>query len=319
MSYTAQPVGFLAETIQRIYDYANEPSDNPKWTSDKLFNLIRGSWARAMNDVNTLGKDPIVVRYDIPVTNSQKTYLLPCNVGQILSFGKVEPQTGEFYEVVLPRSRLNPCGGGVLFEGNLVRFEPSWPSSETLRILYIPSGDFVCHLGTFAASDTGVSATKFPISLTPTEGYFDRRPNGYIGSVVRLLSCVDGSNNAVNPSGYGYFPIQERPIVSVAGTTRLATVDPAFDFDPASLTGGTITYEIVPFLGQLFQEAVAWDVAAIIHGTEGRPNDKRDAWNNKAQQMRTIRSNLSGYNARTGSLLRGDIPGTGRYGWVAGL
>lgn len=313
MAYTAQPAGFLADTVQRIYDYANEPSENPKWSTDKLFPLIRGSYARCMQDVNGLGQNPIVVRFDLTTTATQRTYLLPPNVGQILAFGKVDDVSGEFYERIIPNSRLNPCGAGVTFEGPIVRFEPNWGVAETLRVLYIPNGDCALHLGTCAEADTTTTSVK--INIAPSEGYFDRRPNAYLGSVLRLLSATV-SSVAAYPSGYTYYPIQERVITGMVATSLLATVDTAFDFDPSTaITGSAIhTYEIVPFMGDMFQEAIAWDTAAIIHGTEKRYNDKKDALANRLNQMRMIRSNLSAYNSRSGMILRKDI--FGAHGWA---
>lgn len=311
MAYTAQPAGFLADTIQRIYDYANEPSENPKWTSDKLYPLIRGSYGRVMQDVNGLGQNPLIVRFDVTVTSTQRTYLLPPNIGQIIAFGKVNTTTDEFYECILPQSRLNPSGPGVTFEGPLVRFEPNWGVDETLRVLYIPNGDCALHLGTFLSTDDDVTTTTIPVSTSPSEGYFDRRPNAYLGSMFRLLSCLDDTDVSVSPIGYSYFPVQERPITGVVAETALITVDTELDFDPSADMDGadpfTFTYEIVPFMGDLFQEAISWDVAAIIHGTEARPLEKKDALANRLNQMRMIRSNLSAYNARTGMILRADL------------
>ena len=322
MAYIAQPAGFLEDTVQRIYDYSNEPSTNPKWTTDKLFPLIRGSYARIMADVNGIGQNPIVVRFNITVTTTQRTYLLPPNVGQVLMFGKVDPANGEFYERIIPNSRFNPAGSGCTFEGPLVRLSPLWQENDTLQILYIPNGDCVMHVGTFAQNATGVSTTTFPLAVSPSEGYFDRRPNAYLGSVARLLSAVSAAGVASTPSGYSYFPIQERPITSYAPTTQLATVDTAFDFNPgdASTMSGTdpavITYEVVPFMGDFFQEAIAWDVAALVNGTERRYAEKKDCLQNRLNQMRLIRNNITTYNSRTGMIARADIFGYGNWGWT---
>ena len=315
MAYTAQPAGFLADTIQRIYDYTNEPDENPKWTTDKLFPLIRGSYGRCMLDVNGVGQNPIVVRFDITTTATQRTYMLPPNVGQVIAIGKVNSQTGEFYERIIPRTRLSPFMAGVTFEGPLVRFEPIWGVAETLRVLYIPNGDCALHLGTVAEADTTTTSVK--INIAPTEGYFDRRPNAYLGSMLRLLSATV-SSAAAYPSGYTYYPIQERPITGMVPTSLVATVDTAFDFDPATaITGSAIhTYEIVPFMGDLFQDAIAWDVAAMVNGTEKRYTEKADCMKNRLNQMRMIRQNLSHYNSRSGTLLRSGSFATTRWGWT---
>lgn len=325
MAYTAQPAGFLADTVQKIYDYANEPSDNPKWTTDKLFPLIRGAYGRIMQDVNGIGQNPIVVRFDVTVTATDRTYLLPPNVGQVLMIGKVDTVTGNFFEQVIPRSRLNAYGSGVSLEGPTIRFEPNWGIGETLRVLYIPNGDFSIHLGTFTQNATGVSTTAFPLTLSPSEGYFDRRPNAPLGSIVRLLSAVSAAGVASTPTGYDYFPIQERPVSGYTSTSHIVTVPVAFDFDPssASVMSGTdpavITYEIVPFMGDLFQEALAFDVAGRIAGIEKRPLDKKDCIFNALEQKRQIRTSLGHYNARSGNILHDDSYSRSPWGWGIGV
>lgn len=309
------PGSFLTDLYQRIRDYADEPVDNAKWTDAKLYQFVRGSWARIMHDVNACGDAPLVVRYDLVVNNSDQVYYLPPNIGQILRFGRVY-QDGSIYDAIVPRSRLNPVGPGIIFEGlNRVRFEPKWGINETLRIEYIPSGDLAVHEGTVA--NTAVTSTTVTLDTTPTVGYFDQRPNAYLGSVLRYLS-------GASPSGYSFFPVQERVITeqTISSTNPVVTVDSAFSPDP-SVASGTLTYEIVPFLGWQLIEPLAWNVAMSLHATmAGDPSRTKKLqaaqlmYNN---QMRMIRGSLSHYNARSGGKFNGDVPGNSRWTWSLGM
>lgn len=319
MPYTSQPTGTLADVVQRIYDYADEPSVEAKYTTDKLFPLITQAYSRVMMEHNSMSEHPIVVRWSLTVTESVQNYYLPPNVGQLLKIGKVEDVTGRNNEWTVPRSRLNPYGPGVLLEGNMIRWEPKPRIGETLQLEYIPDGYCSIHLGTFTQGDTVTpSDTTFALNASPSEGYFDQIPNAYLGQVVRIIDCQTTGSVEDQPTGYTSFPIQERPISGYAPTTNVITVEPAFDFNLGTNAGiaadSTYTYEVVPFFWSLLKEAVIWDVVRRLHGISGKKQQEASARIYYIETMRNIRMNAANYNQRTGSSFKGDMPGITGFG-----
>lgn len=324
MAYTARPGSWLGDVVLRVWDYTNEPIQEPKWTEDKIWPLIVSSWEQIMLDVNGVGENPVVVRYDLVVDPDTLVYQLPPHVGEVLRFGKVDGVGASEWvsEVVVPRSRLNPCGAGVQFEGPTVRFSPSWQPAETLRVEFVPSGH--CSLAYWDDIGT-IDLESITLTKTPESGYLDRRPNSYVGCLARVLSYVPGDSHAdvLTGIGIGIFPTMERIIATqsfLANTNEPIKVNvvPNFDYNVSLLLGGLVstkvTVEIVPFLGEMFKDAVAWKVAATILGVEGKVALKKEALSEYALQMRLVRLRLAALNARTGSIARGDMPGNGRFG-----
>lgn len=319
MAYTARPTGFLADLVQRIRDYTNEPEDNAKWTTDKLYPLIVSAWEKIMLDVNSTGDNPLVVRWDLTTTTTGQTYYLPANVGQILRFGRVESD-GSVSDAVVPRSRLNPAGPGILFEGPIVRFEPQWGIGETLRVEYIPNG--FCQLLYDSKQGSSNSTTAVEVgtssagAISVSEGYFDRRPNAYLGSIVNVISWAGTLSGVSAWSTYGFWPTQSRIVTGQTVGSGLLTVDPAFDLNLALGSAAAFGIEVVPFLGECFKEPLAWGVAATLHRAEKRKDAAELALSEYRELMRMIRLRQSWLNARTPGLFTGDTPGSGRFGVV---
>lgn len=306
MSYTDQPVGLLADVIARVYRYMDEPIDTPKWTSDYLWPLIVGGWQRLMGDINGVGSNRIKIQFTTTITSTVGRYILPPNVGKILRMGYLDSTTGRLTETITPRHELGIYGPGVSLQGNTQLFEPL-QYDQTLTMEYVPNGFCSLHTGTLDASASGVSSTTLVLDSEPDEGYFDRQPNAYLGSIIRVLASVEGSF----PDDYGHFPVQERIITGWDPKTLIATVDPAFDPDFADL--GLVTYEVVPFFGYSAREALAWHVVAKL-STAQKDYTKAQQANLQYQiEKRTLLQQFIEVNSRTGGMWYGDIPGNGTF------
>lgn len=293
MAYTAQPTGFLANIVRLIRDYTDDPSDTPKWTTDRLYPLMQSAWGKIIQDVNGLSAGPIVARFSLSVSASTQSYMLPPNVGTILRIGRIDSTTNRIYGEIMPRGRLAACGPGWSIEGGrILRFDPKLSQTETLRVEYIPNGELLCHLGTATASDSDNTTTTFQLDTSPDDGYYDSRPNAYVGSMLRVLSKSDAT---IVP--------QERLITAVS-TTFVATVEPAFDSTLAS-GSGTYTYEIVPVYFQMFTNAVALEVVRMIHAIENRERKFNGITQLYSEEMRSLRSMLLNMEGRLGSLSLG--------------
>lgn len=317
MAYDTQPQGYLAQVTEDIRDALDMGSNTSKWTDSKLYGHIIKSWHDIMTDVNGLGENAIHVQYSLSLSNDTSIYQLPANFGRFVRIVKDYGGQGLQTEVMVPNSRLNPYGGRVLFEGNYIRLEPRPSSSETVTIEYIPDGYCSIHTGEANFGEDGLTSSQIPLDYDPAEGYFDKRDNAYVGQVVRLLK----SEEVDAPASHVYWPVQERIITAVDSTTGIATVNLPWDPDPVAEGIGAVTYEIVPFLGLHFRSALVWRVAqkiAIIEDTSGRSGKASRLQALYQQEMRNIRLGLVNKNSRTGQGFRGDVPGSGRFGWSVG-
>jgi len=311
MAYAAQPEGFLAWVTTQIRTLAEEPSVDRKWTNEKLWPLIVDCWQRVMEDVNAIATNPLVVDYSF--TPSSDRIMLPCNVGQVIAIGEQSP-FGGVYESVVPRGHFNPCNSGVIFEGFSMRFEPHLVSATTSMVLrYIPNGFCPLHRGVTAS--TTMTANSLRLSTSPEEGYFDGRPNAYLGSVVRLLRSASGNP----PTGYLAWPIQERIVTGYDVKTATAVVDPPFDVDFSAGGGmGNLHYEVVPMFGDIFKNLVAWGVVSEIHTANGSFDRERAAHQRYQMQLRTVLNSLRAYNSRSGSRFYGDVPSSSVFAYAVG-
>ena len=306
--------GFLTRTLSRIRLFTDEPSINAKYTDDNLLDLIESSWADILQELNRNSSAPIVVRHDVSVSTDAtldgNTHLLPPTVGQVLRLSKVCSTTGRVEWEMMPRSRWNPAGHGIIVEGNTIQFTPYWDrGSYTLRLTYIPKGDLRLHEGTFDNSgdvaitnDTDANQAEVILASSPGTGTLDIRPNAYAGSVLRILGDVGGSPTA------DY--VQERIIRSYDVTTRTATVAPALTYVPS---GTTVPYEIAPLLGQALDIVVALDVAAQVIGIEGDAKRAASTERQYARKMRTLRLNAANLEAIVGQRFQHDTTHAERF------
>jgi len=293
MAYTAQPVGFLADTVQRIRDFTDDPTDTPKWLTDRLYPLIRQSYGKVFRDIFGATDHYPLVRFSVAVVAGTATYALPSNIGRLLRFSRQETTTGYMTDFIVPRDHLHPLGPGVRLEGNVLRFEPTPTSTETLTLEYIPNGQCAIHLGTFTQAASGLSTTSMPIALGPSEGYAAGRPYEYLGQLYRLL----GTSGSV-PTGYLVFPVQERPITGWTPSTGNVTVGPALDFNPASFSG-TYTYEVVPYFWDVMSQAIALDVVRQVHTFEDRSSKRDPTRVLYLEELKSLRDYFNSLQART--------------------
>lgn len=301
MAYTAQPIGLLANLAQYSLDWANEPRLNAKYPTHRLYPIIKACYKEIISELNRISDYSYWGAYEISTVNGTDEFVLPNNFGQIQRIVEINTATGLPKYELWSRARLNPLGPTFRIEGNILRWLPKWTAgAKTLQIDYTISGDADMMFSTgLDTSVSGNTTTVFIPDLTPSEGYFDERPGALVGSWLRLIS--NGSN--AMPTNYHVWPLQERLIKtsSHTGTDGFTiTIEPAFDFNPASLGGSppTVTYEIVPDGYSAMMHVVALRVAVMLHRIEG--NTKRAA-NLQAEyisKMREIKLSVSNHMDR---------------------
>lgn len=311
MAYAAEPVGFLAGCIQLIREFTAEPVDDAVFSAERLYPRVRSAYRSAMREVLNVADNKVRVRFDIAVNTTTSHYMIPANVGQVLRLAKAfDYDATRYYDWRMPNNELSSWGSSWGIEGPYLRLSPLPQTAETITMIYAPNGDSAIHLGSVAADDADNSTSTWQLAVSPAEGYFDRRPNAMLGCTLRVLS-----SSGTAPAGYAYFPVQERVITAVSAAA-VATVTPAFDFNPATLTGQTATYEVVPFLGDQLQRLVSLHVARDIRRSVRDEAHARSLDRLYAEEMRNIRLWLSQVQARTGDSFSSDVPTFGIAGQI---
>ncbi len=297
---TTTMIGRLLEKLRNLID---EPALNAKYTDAQLMSYVQPAYEAVLQDVLANSDAPIVIRYDLVVSDATAVYILPPVVGEILRLVKINGITG-LPEWELPvRSRLNPSGPGFTIEGNTVRFSPPWKTSDTLQLEFIPTGGIEIHTG----DTTTYDATSVTLSSSPTLGTLDKRENAYAGSILRALVAASDSS----------FPIQDRTITNYDAATRVATVNPAFSPEVPAAT--TLTYEVVPMIGRLMEDVVTYYAATLVLSGEGDPDRVAMLEKKYAELVRAIKLRLVNIENRVGDRFEHDTPENSRMGgWGLG-
>lgn len=289
------PHGLLAKTVRWIRTQANEPTA-AKYTDTVLLEFFSQSLAVTLEEVYGMSPAPPYAQYSFTIVAGQQRYMLPANVKEIHRVSKLNATTGLPEWEVVPGSKDSPIGPRVVFEGTTgIRFVPTPQSGlwigETLTVEYIPGGVLMLHqnltpvydtdddAGTQIATASGLQLSETDGSTSWLVGEFDRRPRAYLGQVVRVLGTVTDQT----PSGYKFFPVQERQIQTYTIETGAIAVEPEFDFDfadvtdkqvliaPPDVAGRTyLLYEIVPDVDSALFWIGAYQAAVAVARAEKR-------------------------------------------------
>lgn len=259
-----QTTGAIATAISKVRLYLDEPSVRAKYSDTDILTLMEDLWPEVWLDIYAAADNPPLARYSFTPVVDQRYYNLPCTIGEILYITKRNTNNQIEWEIT-PRSLYHPMGPGISFEGNhRLLLELPVDSTAALEILYIPSGNV--HMHTSTVLGTAFTSSTVVLDTTPSTGTYDRRPNSYVGSMIRVLASSTGTN----PSGYAVFPVQERIIKEFNVATSTITVEPDFDVDFSALSdagSNSLTYEIYPVEATLIWPTlirrVAYEIATI--------------------------------------------------------
>lgn len=141
-------------------------------------------------------------------------------------------------------------------------------------------------------------------------GEVDRRPRAFLGQMVRFLGAYTAT---VAPTGYNFFPVQERQIQTYNVQTGLATFAPRLDFDPNTLAdkqvliappdvnGRTyVIYEVVPAVDSALYWLGALSAAVAIATSEKRPNTVKLLNREFQRKQRDLLRRWSSFENRVG-------------------
>lgn len=264
--------GFLSDVVSLIRQATDEPSASAKYTDSNLVELIQVGMDTVLTDIHINTDHPITVRYNVTLVDGTQDYVLPPNVGELLQIAKINSTTGLPEYEVWPGSYMNPGGQGWKLEGNTLRLLRDWDSTDTLQLLYIPNSEPLMHYGTPEA----VTASTITLMAIPTDGTLGKRPNEYVGMLVRMLTSTT-------------FVQEERLITAYDVTTRIATINKAWDTTPV----GTMTYEVVPVYSRMIKHLVALRASIDLLSQEGNSQRMATLNQNYLIKMSALRRQIS--------------------------
>jgi len=269
--------GFLSDVVSLVRKATDEPSQSPKYTDGDIVEYIQAGMDAVMTDIAINTDHPIVVRYSITLVDGTQYYVLPPNVAELIRVAKINSTTGLPEYEVWPGSYMNPGGAGWKLEGNVLRLLRDWNSTDTLELMYYPNSEPAMHKGTSEAT----AAASVTLMATPTDGTLGKRPNEYVGMLLRVLSSDQNYQ-------------EERLITAYDLTTRVATLAKAFDTTPT----GTVVYEVVPIFSRTIKHVVALRTAIDILSNEGNSQRMATLNQNYAIKISAMRRQLSKMEGR---------------------
>jgi len=281
--------GHLKSLVDKIRLYSNNPATEAKFSDSNILDLIRTTWAQIILEHNNTAQNKIYAKLDITVVADQQDYVLPPTVQWVTHFAKMSTETLRPNWELVQRDELSVFGPGFRIDGPNLHLDPVWKSGETLQFKYIPNGEASLFEATTAVggwdTSTGLTITA-PASVT--DGTLDTRAHAYAGYILRVLSTTDSSNNYQ----------QERVITAYNNQTRVFTFAPALDPIPVDGGSDTITFEVVPAHAYLFEDAIAYRVAAMI-ATSDESNQVETRFQRRAQSiLRNINLAATQINSR---------------------
>jgi hypothetical protein len=140
--------GFLSDCVAQIRQWTDEPSLVPKYTGSDIVGLIQTAMTSVLADLQAHSDHSILVRHNITLASGTQYYQLPPHVGELWRVAKlISGGTTPQYEV-WPGNHWSGHQGGFVLEGNTLRLLQDWQSTDTLELLYVPTGESYYHLGT---------------------------------------------------------------------------------------------------------------------------------------------------------------------------
>ena len=281
-------MGWLSDTETKIRDRTNIASVNAKWTPTKIRGLLEEAFADIIPELFRNSNGPNSVRWSLTITGGTSTYARPPHVGEILQIARVDNNDNVLWRL-RPRSRLNPIGPGVVFDGPVIKFSPIWRGGgTTLQVWYIPNGEISLAEGVLSGTHT---TTSVEVTAAAT-GSLDYRENAYAGYVIQM-----GDANVTNVT-------EDRMVTASSwdGTNMTFTIEPALTFTPVD----TDTFEIRPLLGAKLTRVVILHAAADILAYEGRADREAGVRRQLRETMRQLRLSASQLDQIVGTHFRSD-------------
>lgn len=271
MAFYNQSQGYLRNTITEVRLLLDSPTARTKYTDSNLLDKITEAFGEITRDLyNNAQKKPLSY-VDIAFVEGTEYYAIPPTVSEIRRIVQFYDDGVRIKDEFNPRHFYSIFGPGMMLDSNHRIWIPGKDVTGTFRLYYYPSGDFIPHVGRIDKATGSTSGfTMKTASPSMILGDMDRRPNAYIGSLIRILQHESAGQI---PAGYSFYPIQERPVQTFNNLTGALTVKPDLDFDLSTLSDvGSLysVYEVVPLDSGFMWPFVARYVARTLCLVEGK-------------------------------------------------
>jgi hypothetical protein len=237
---------FLEMFLEDVRLFVDDPVAGEKYTDTQVMRLAGLASRKIFRDLQFISSQPNVLSFDISVLTTVQVYFLPTGIGEILNIGEWDSTQDCYLWKIKTPSRRTPLRPNMFLSGRSVVFDALPDRAFTMRVEYLPSGDFSGHEANvnWAAAPTALNAFWLVDASSEAadlqRGVVDDRDGAYLGGMLRVW------NPASSPT-----EIFERIItghtVSVSGTAeqrRAITVDR--DWDALFSAATVYRYEIVP-------------------------------------------------------------------------
>jgi hypothetical protein len=280
----------LKTYCEKVRHYLDDPDLDAKYDDNYLVRFFLPS---AMTDVisrvSQMSDAQIVSSFEITVQPGTDHYKLPPAVAQVLRIGTVEPVTGLFLEDMKPRNQFNINGPGWAIVGNTIKFLPAVETQKTMTVVFVPSGDVMCHYVSTATAQF-LSQTEFIMPTTVTLGTHDKRPHAYLGCYARI---------------FGANVTDELLVTEHDVASRVLS----FSTAPINSIGisSVYSYEVVPFLMEPMIDAIS--ISAAIRAGVGRKINQTHMQSLMLaykQAIKTAHDTLANMNGRVGKYFAGN-------------
>jgi len=280
---------FLYTVLARVRGYLDDVDVDAKYTDDYIIrHLLTPTMVDVLSRLNLTTASPVILTFDISLSTSVYTYVLPPCIGEVLRLAVVDSDNNLLVDAY-PRDRMDYRGKKWAIRGNPGAYELSLDEillgTGTCQLWYASTGDVLPHYGTGTLADVSGTDT-FTLAASPTLGVLDRRPNSYCGQVLRLLPASGA--------------VEERIISThvLSGGSWKVTVEKPF----TETSDGSILYEIAPSGSQPLYEAISARTAMKMAAP--RKNITEMQYNRIVTEykssLKTIGDNLTNLNARSG-------------------
>jgi len=287
-------MGFLTDTIAKVYQKTNEPSVDAKYGDDEIIQLIEEAWAAELPSLWANADNPTTIRWEFTVAPGTEHYALPPYVGEVIQIAEMDANKN-IVSLLRPRSRWNPAGPGYEINGNTMSFVPLPSAGATYTMNFLPSGEIRLCEG-FLTNDSTATAL---VLGEPSKGTRDGRvSNAYAGYLCRL-TADDGR-------------IEERNVLSSSfdGTDHVVNVGIPFGIDVTIDT----TYEMIPISGISLRNLVAIAAAIAILQNEGLQSKEMAQVRAHRVEKDALLLRYSNMDSVVGQHFRGDTSDNPRLG-----
>ena len=240
----------LKTVIERVRGFLDDPDLEAKYSDDYIVrHIMAPAFSSIMSRLNNSSQTPVMQRLSMPLSQNIADYQLPPCIGEIWRLCVID-ETGRVLQEAIPRGLYNLRGPNWKIEGNILSFMP-YPNADysTMEVWYVHSGDFTPLYSTGGVSSFTLNTAKDTVTINastaPTVGMWDRRPNAYVGQMLRVLPTTGACEERLI-SGWAY---------SGSSNTFTATLRKPFSY----ATGNTNmpAFEIAPEGSENLFEAVA--------------------------------------------------------------